>query len=165
MQALDRGPLKSVAEKRSAWLTILRTIIGHKRPNLRAVHRTLKARGVEVNYQTVLSWTRPDATGEHHTPRQWQHFKAFAEVLDISLSEDLLFDYYKAIHTWRTLHRLAGRQLVRAMRSAYLGRLDATTLARIEREWGLGARELIQSTRLFEIDAVELPEGEGDANL
>ena len=104
----------------------------------------------------MLSWARSGGESDQTTPQRWQHFKAFAEELGMTLPEAYLAELFQAIRQLRTRHRLAGRNLVRAMRGAYLGRLDSTTLARIEREWGLDARKLIQSTRLAEVDSVML---------
>ncbi len=156
MQTLDTGLLRPLAEKRATWLTLLSTVINGKRPNLRAVHRCLQERGIQVSYQTVLSWARPGGENDQTIPQRWQHFKAFAEELGMKLPEAYLEELFQVIRHLRTRHRLAGRNLVRAMRGAYLGRLDSTTLARIEHEWGLDARKLIQSTRLAEVDSVML---------
>ncbi len=156
MQTLDTGSLRPLAEKRATWLMLLGAVMAGTRPNLRAVHRNLNERGIQVGYQTVLAWARPSTDNDQTTPQRWQHFKAFAEALGMTLPEAYLAELFQAIRLWRTRHRLAGRNLVRAMRGAYLGRLDSTILARIEREWGLDARKLIQSTRLVEVDSVML---------
>jgi len=156
MQTLDSGRFRLLAEKRNTWFTLLNTFVKEMHPNFRAVHRRFSERGIQVSYQTILSWTHSTMEGYQTTPSRWQYFEALAEELQISLPESYLMDLFNAIRQWRVRHRLAGRNLVRAMRNAYLGRLDSVTLAQIEREWGLNARELMQSTRLMEVDSVIL---------
>lgn len=158
MTALDAGPLQPLAEQRETWFAIVNSVVQSSHPNIRALHRRLLDRGIRLNYGTVLSWAC--AGGDQSTPARWPHFRAFAAELGIQLPDDYLAELYRAVRLWRIRHRLAGRKLVRAMRGAYLGRLDATTLARVEREWGLDARALVQSTQLAEVDSVLLPEGE-----
>src|SRR5207302_8953376 len=150
------GKLCSLAEKRGIWLTLLKAVIAGTSPNLRNIHRRLLQKGIKVSYQTVLSWTRSPNGDDQAIPAYWSHFKALAEELHITLPEKYLLDIYNSIRRWRTLHRLAGRNLVRTMRNVYLGRLDSTALAQIEREWGLSTRELIQSTKLMEVDSILL---------
>ncbi len=154
MHTLDTGRLQSLVEKRDTWLTLLNTVVSGTRPNLRTVYRKLSERGIQISYQAVLSWTRPVRDGDQTIPMRWQHFKALAEELHLVLSEAYLAELFNAIRLLRVRHRLAGRNLVRAMRNAYLGRLDSTTLAQIEREWGISARDLMQSTRLIEVDSI-----------
>lgn len=153
IETLDSSRLHSFVEKRDIWFTMIKVLMSTTHPNIRTVHRKLAARGIQVSYHTVLSWTRSD----HHTvPGRWSYFQAFAEILGIRLPASSLVDLYQAIRQLRVRHRLAGRRLVRAMRNAYFGRLDSTTLAQIESEWGMSARELMQSTRLMEVDSVLL---------
>ncbi len=154
MHILDTGRLQPLAEKRDTWLTLLNTFISGTHPNLRSVHRGLSTRGVQVSYQTVLSWMRPAMSGDQTIPMRWQHFKSLADELHLVLPETYLAELFNAIRLLRVRHRLAGRNLIRAMRNTYLGRLDNRTLAQIEREWGISARELMQSTRLMEVDSL-----------
>lgn len=156
MQTLDSGRLRLLAEKRNTWFTLLNTFVKEMHPNFRAIHRRFSEKGIQVSYQTLLSWTHSTMEGYQTAPSRWQYFRALTEELQISLPESYLMDLFNAIRQWRVRHRLAGRNLVRAMRNAYLGRLDSVTLAKIEREWGLNARELMQSTRLMEVDSVIL---------
>jgi hypothetical protein len=165
MRVLDNGPLQAKAEKRAFWLTCLSVLMLEKKLKARSVHQSLGACGIAVNYQTVLRWLRPGAGGTQAVPLRWQHFRALAEALGINLPESYLAELYRAIREWRIRHRLEGRKLVRAMRAAHLGRLDGVTLARIEREWGLEGRELVQSARLVEVDGVIVHEGGRDAYL
>lgn len=148
---LDNGKFRSLAEQRDIWFTLLNTAVREIRPNVRTMHRKLSEKGVQVSYQTILSWIRP--VGQT-IPMYWQHFKALVEALDLTLPEAYLTELFNAIRQLRVRHRLAGRNLVRAMRSAYLGRLDSSTLAQIEQEWSISARELMQNARLGEVDSV-----------
>jgi hypothetical protein len=154
IKMLDDGRLRPLVEKRESWFAFLQAIRSTTRPNLRAVHRKLAQRGIQASYQTVRSWARLTSDAERTTPQSWRHFKAFAEELGITLPEAYLLELFNSIRQLRMRHRLAGRNLVRAMRNAYFGRLDSHTLAHIEHEWGLSARELVESTRLVEIDSV-----------
>lgn len=153
---LDSGRLQPFVEKRDTWLTVINTVISTTRPNIRAIHQKLSQRGVRVSYSTVLSWIRPTSKGEQMVPMRWPHFKLLAEELAITLPEAFLSELFNAVRQLRVRHRLAGRSLVRAMRNAYLGRLDSTTIAQIDREWGLSVRELLQNTRLMEVDSILL---------
>jgi hypothetical protein len=88
---------------------------------------------------------------------------AYAEAFGISMTELALVKKYQAIKRWRIGHRAAGRHLVRAIRAAYLNRLDAVSQERLRREWGVDAFELVQSARVAVVDEVVLPGGTEDA--
>ena len=88
------------------------------------------------------------------TPDSLDKFLAFAEALEITLPRDVLEDLYADIRRWRDGHRKCGRYLVRTIRGAYSGRLDAPTLGRIERDWGMNARQLMQAVELATVDTV-----------
>jgi hypothetical protein len=90
-------------------------------------------------------------------PQRRTSFLAFAEAFGIQLPREELLDLFEGIRRWRILHRKAGRDLARVIRAAYVNRLDAPTLARVERDWGLTARQLLQAARAVTVDEVILP--------
>jgi hypothetical protein len=159
MAALDAGPLAGLAQSRREWLTIVQAVFAAHKPNLREVTRTLVDGGEQVDYATVRSWVKFNDLSEASTPIRWPRFAAFASAVGISLPEPTLRKYFGDIKRWRTLHRKAGRDLARAIRGAYAYRLSAITLARIEREWGLTARQLLTAARLTTVDSVFLAGG------
>jgi hypothetical protein len=118
IKMLDDGRLRPLVEKRESWFTFLRAIKSTTHPNLRAVHRKLAQRGIQASYQTVRSWARLTSNAERTTPQSWRHFKAFAEELGITLPEPYLLELFNGIRQLRMRHRLAGRNLIRAMRNA-----------------------------------------------
>ncbi len=75
----------------------------------------------------------------------------------------MLLDLFSGIHSWRVNHRKFGRELARAVRAACLGRLDAISLRRIERDWGMNARNLVEGARVATVDEVILPEAPENA--
>ena len=161
--ALDAGPLAPLAQSRRDWLTIVQALYSANKPNLRDVTRALAAAGEKVDYATVRSWVTYSNPSEASTPNRWARFAAFASAFGISLPEPDLHKYFSEIKRWRTLHRKAGRDLARAIRAAYAHRLSAVTLARIEREWGLTARQLLTAARLTTVDSVYVDEGGNSA--
>ena len=48
-----------------------------------------------------------------------------------------LEDWFRDIRRLRVAHRNVGRDLAKAIKGAYLGQLDAPTLAKIDRDWGV----------------------------
>jgi hypothetical protein len=71
----------------------------------------------------------------------------------------MLRHYFSHIHEWRVRPRRAGREIAQAIRLAYTGRLGPASSARIEREWGVGVRALIEAAQVGIVDEVILPRG------
>lgn len=163
MRALDEGVLKNAAAERAMWLLIVKAVNEAQRPNLRAVTGRMAELGHPVNYATVRAWVTFSDDSMPCTPHQRARFLAFAEAFGISLPEIELVKKFQAIKRWRIGHRAAGRHLVRAIRAAYLNRLDAVSQERLRREWGVDAFELVQSARVAVVDEVVLPGGTEDA--
>jgi len=88
---------------------------------------------------------------------------AFADLLGVGLPEARLEEMFQAVRRWRILHRRDGRKLARVMRAAYMNRLDAVTLAKVEREWGFEVRRLLEAARVGVVDEVVLPGSHNDA--
>ncbi len=159
MTVLDQGPLREAAEKRITWLTIVRSLDGQRRINVSEVKRRMETAGQSVDYATVRSWIRFSDYSDGTVPDTYTHFVAFAEALDVALPAEQLSEYFRCIRRWRILHRKYGRQLSKVLRAAHADKLDAITLAKVEREWGLDARALLQGTRVAIVDEVLLPGG------
>jgi hypothetical protein len=160
--AIDSGPLHQLAAERSLWLTVVKAIYNERPWNLADVTRRMSERGQPVDYATVRSWVTFESEGEAAVPETLQRFLAFATAFGMSRPLEELKGTFHAIRRLRALHRLIGRELARAIRAAYLDRLDASTLAKIERDWGLTARQLLQAARVATVDEVILPEGVAD---
>ena len=162
MEVLDSTTLRREAQERQLWSTIVRAIFTAERPNMREIQRRLNAAGEPVTYGTVRAWCRPWESGAA-IPRSRSCFMAFAEVLGVGLPESRLEEMFQAVRRWRIMHRREGRRLARVMRAAYMNRLDAVTLAKVEREWGFEVRQLLESAHVGVVDEVLLPGGYRDA--
>jgi len=162
LDVLDQGPLARQAEKRATWLAVVQSVYAAHRSTAQSIAQAMKERGHPVDLATVRSWLRFDQT-DAMVPDRPDRFTAFASALGIGIEPNELLDLYNGIQNWRVNHRKFGRELARAVRSAYLGRLDATTLRKIEQDWGLNARQLVEGARVAVVDEVILPEGAQDA--
>ena len=162
MEVLDATTLRHEAEERRLWSTLVRAIVSENRPNMREIQRRLNARGETVTYATVRAWCRPWEDTGIAIPRSRSCFMAFAELLGVGLPESRLEEMFQAVRRWRTLHRRDGRKLARVMRAAYMNRLDAVTLAKVEREWGFEVRRLLEAARVGVVDEIILPGGHSD---
>ena len=72
----------------------------------------------------------------------------------ISIPTEILSDWFIGINRLRISHRKIGRELVRAIRGTYLGRLDPVSVAKMEKEWGVEAKTLLEAARVATIDDV-----------
>ena len=157
MTALDAGPLKVQSQARMTWLAIVRAVASSKKLTPTAIARGMMAKGCPVTAAAVRQWLS-EHSDEAHAPARIDHFLALADVLGLGLPEDTLRGYFRDVHSWRVLHRRAGREVARAIRLAFSGRLGATTLARIERDWGVGVRALVDAAQVGIVDEVIAPE-------
>lgn len=162
MAALDAGPLKEQSQARSNWLVIAQAVAKAKQLTSAAIARGMVEHGYRVTIAAVRRWLS-ERPAEAHAPMRIEHFLALADVLGLKLPEEMLRHYYQEIHTWRVRHRRAGHEVAQAIRLAYTGRLGPTTLARIERDWGVGVRALVYAAQVGVVDEVILPEGVKDA--
>jgi hypothetical protein len=162
IDAIDTGPLRQLAEERSLWLTVVKAVYNDRYWNLADVTRRMAERHQPVDYATVRSWVTFESESEAAVPETLDRFLAFATAFGISRPSEELKGTFQAIRRLRALHRLVGRGLARAIRAAYLDRLDAPTLAKIERDWGLTARQLLQAARVATVDEVVLPRSAGN---
>ena len=70
------------------------------------------------------------------------------------MPRDILSDWFIDINRLRINHRKIGRELVRAIRGAYLGRIDPVSVAKMEKEWGVEAKTLLEAARVAIVDDV-----------
>lgn len=155
MHLLDETVLRAECAKRLEWLAIAASSAQVQKRSAKGIQAGLQTRGIHVDYATVRSWVpKPDNMAQGLVPNQWTSFKALADELNLVFPEEVLRSYHYAVRRWRVLHRSAGRTLVRLMRHAVLGQLDAATLHEVEELWGLDARDLLRATRIRIVDEV-----------
>lgn len=154
---LDSGPLLSESQARATWLMLVREVARAKNLNPPQIARLMTQQGFAVTPTTVRTWLRDDPM-EALAPNSQEGFEALANALGLPLPPETLYYYYEKIHQWRVRHRKAGHEVAQAIRLAYTGRLGPATLARIERVWGVGVRELVTAARVGVVDEVILPE-------
>ena len=70
------------------------------------------------------------------------------------MPRDILSGWFLSINRLRINHRKIGREVVRAIRGNYLGRLDPVSVARMDKEWGVEAKTLLEAARVATIDDV-----------
>jgi hypothetical protein len=163
LAVVDSGPLATAAAARQTWFEILKAIRATKSVKPTRVADEMARRGRPVGAYNVRQWLPADDGSSPLTPDSLDKFLAFADALQITLPRSVLEALYADIRRWRDGHRKCGRYLVRAIRGAYSGRLDAPTLGRIERDWGMNARQLLQAVELATVDSV-LKAAEGPAD-
>lgn len=154
LRCLDEGVLHGLVEQRRQWLSIAAALRGKR--TAAGIHRGLQKRGVTVDYQTVRGWLRlPDEGDDGSVPRSWAVFQELAAELQYALPDVILRGYFDAIRRLRVEHRKKGRALVRIIRAtATHRRLDIETLYKIEQEWGMTVRDLVEGARLCIVDDV-----------
>lgn len=155
--ALDSGPLMKQLQSRSQWLAIAKAVARKNGFTPTAIARKMAARGHHVTATAVRTWLY-ESPEEACVPMGIDCFLALAEVLGLTLPEEMLRNFHRDIQLWRNAHRRAGREVAQAIRLAYTGRLGPVTLARIERDWGVGMRSLVAAARVGIIDEIIFPE-------
>jgi hypothetical protein len=156
ISALDTGVLKDAAEQRQLWLMLVRAQIASRNIKPSTVAGRLAEVGDHVNTATLRSWI-VDEGAEARVPNSRERFLRLASALDIDIPDEKLVKMFDGIKRVRIGHRVAGRKLGRTIRAAYLDRLDASALSRIQKEWGLDILQLIESARVAVVDEVVLP--------
>jgi len=154
LHLLDQGKFLKGSSTRSSWLSIIRLVRAQSSISATGIKRKLDDTGVCVHVTTVNSWLPSSAEDDCGIPDTLPVFLAFASALGIALPQDTLKQWFADIHRLRVDHRKIGRQLARAIRGAYLSRLDPVTVARMEREWGLQAKMLLEAARVAVVDDV-----------
>ncbi len=152
LEDMDQQELQKQAGLRRTWSGIVQSIVEQERLKVRAIVQRIRQGGGAATIERVKSWLR-DAP-EMTTPRDWTTFLAFARALGVQLPDENVREFFDAIRTWRTGHRWRGREVVRLLRLAWFGGLSAADLARTEQRWGLGVRDLVEGSRVVEVEAV-----------
>ena len=153
---VDAGPLAVHAQHRTNWKAIVGAVNALKKPSADALLNAMSDAGEIVDKATIRSWI-PSSDGSASVPDTWQRFLAFAKALGLEITVETLREMYDSIHRCRVAHRTLGRELARAIRGAYVGRLSAESLAKIERLCGVTARQLVAGVRVFTIDEILHP--------
>ena len=156
INALDTGVLKDAAEQRQLWLMLVRAQTASRNIKASTVAARLAEAGDHVNLATVRSWI-VDEGPEARVPNSRERFLRLVSALEIDIPDEKLVRMYEGIKRVRIGHRVAGRKLGRMIRAAYLDRLDAGALSRLQNEWGLDILQLIESARVAVVDEVVLP--------
>ncbi len=152
LEDMDQEELQKQAGLRRTWSGIVRSVVEQERLKVRGIVQRIRQGGGAATIERVKSWLR-DAP-EMTTPRDWTTFLAFARALGIQLPDEAIREFFDAIRTWRTGHRWRGREVVRLLRLAWFGGLSAADLARTEQRWGLGVRDLVEGSRVVEVESV-----------
>jgi hypothetical protein len=154
LTVVDGGPLASAAAARQTWFEVLKAVRATNPISARKIAEAMGRQSQPVGAYNVRSWLPTVDAPSPLTPDGLDKFLAFAAALQIVLPHETLAGLYAEIRRWRDGHRKCGRYLVRAIRGAYSARLDAPTLSRIERDWGMSARQLMQAVELATVDSV-----------
>jgi hypothetical protein len=154
LATIDAGQFRELATQRSNWITLVMAFAGKGGDRIKAITKAMTERGEQVDEATVRSWITFTKDEEPHIPDRPERFLAFAEAIGIPYSREALLNYYKMINRLRIEHRRAGRMLTRIISATYFNRLDLAALAKVEYQYGLAARELVQGVRLATVDEV-----------
>lgn len=152
LEDMDQKELHKQAGLRRTWSAMVRSVVEQQRLSAMGIVQRVRQSGGSATIERVKSWLR-DAP-EMTTPRDWPTFLAFARALGIQLPDEAIREFFDAIRTWRVGHRWRGREVMRLLRLAWFGGLSAADLARTEQRWGLGVRDLIEGSRVVEVEAV-----------
>jgi hypothetical protein len=162
LEEVDLGILAPHAKHRANWKALVSTIQALRKPSTEALLQAMLEQGEPIDRATIRRWTA-DSNGAASVPDTWPRFVAFAKALDLQLPANTFREMYDSIQRCRVVHRTLGRELARATRGAYVGRLSAESLAKIERLCGITARQLVAGVRVLTIDEIVLPEEVTDA--
>jgi hypothetical protein len=154
LQAMDEGRLRNDKQTRSTWVLTLRAIRSGVKVSVPEIKQRMEKEGVEVDASTIRTWLPSASSDECGVPEGEDAFLAFAKAVEISMPRDTLSDWFISINRLRINHRKIGRELVRAIRGNYLGRLDPVSVARMDKEWGVEAKTLLEAARVATIDDV-----------
>jgi hypothetical protein len=157
LEDMDSSELTQEAAMRQTWIGLCRSTASTRGLGATAIARGLRQRGLSVTTENVRCWLRNGPEGR--TPGDYRTFHALAEVLGLQLDEAVLRHFFDAIRRWRVAHRKRGRDVVRLLRLAWFGGLSAGDLARVQERWGLAVRDLVEGSRVTEVEFIrKLPE-------
>ena len=152
LEDMDTTEIKDEATARQAWASLCRSFASRSPLSAAGLAEQICALGGQATAETVRSWLLPGPASS--TPRDWRTFVAFATVLGLDLPEEAIQMMFNKIRRWRVAHRLRGREIIRLCRAAWFGRLPASDLASIEERWGLTVRDLVEGSRVVEVESV-----------
>jgi hypothetical protein len=154
LERLDAGILKTDVGRRAEWLHLVQSFAAASGLTPTVIVQRLAALGHEVDRASARSWTSKADDVEPAVPSRYSTFAALAQALNMPHSDTQLRELYLSVRRVRTVHRLAGRALARAIRLAHLGVLDAPSQHRLQRQWGIQAHELQDAARIATVDQV-----------
>jgi hypothetical protein len=161
LNLLDGTVYKTDSDARQQWLTLLQAIQSTRPISASKVKEGLAVLGFPVDITTVRNWLPIRSIHGCGVPERCDVFLALASVFGLTLGNELLLQWFNSIERLRKRHRRVGRDLARAIRGAYLGRLDPLSIARMEKEWGMEAKALLEAARVSVIDDL-IPLGVND---
>jgi len=156
LRLMDQGRLSSGSQTRAIWLTTVRAVRAAHPVSAPEIKRRLDAAGVRVDLTTVRTWLPSGTSDDCGVPEREAAFLALADALGVTMPRQVLKEWFTKINRLRIDHRRMGRELAKAIRGAYFGRLDPVTVARMEREWGVQAKALLEAVRVAVVDDVVL---------
>jgi hypothetical protein len=154
LQAMDEGRFRNDKQTRSTWVLTLRAVRSAVKVAIPEIKQQMENEGVVVDASTIRTWLPSASSDDCGVPEGEDAFQAFAKAVGISMPRDILSDWFISINRLRINHRKIGRELVRAIRGNYLGRLDPVSVARMDKEWGVEAKALLEAARVAIIDDV-----------
>ena len=156
LRLMDQGRPSGGSQTRAVWLTTVRAVRSTRPVSTSEIKKRLDAAGVRVDLRTIGSWLPSATSDDCGVPERESVFLALAEALGVTMPRQTLKEWFVRINRLRVDHRRLGRELAKAMRGAYFGRLDPVTVARMEREWGVHAKALLEAVRDAVVDDVVL---------
>jgi hypothetical protein len=154
LHVLDQGRFHRDRQARSTWLTTLRAVRSNNRISVAEIRRRMESNGISIDPNTIRTWLRLGPDDACAVPEREDVFLAFAGAVDMTLPQEVLSEWFVGINRLRISHRRIGRELVRAIRGAYFSRLDPVSIAKMEREWGLEAKALLEAAQVTTVDSV-----------
>ncbi len=158
--ALDAGRLRDDKQTRDTWLNTMKSVREANVIPVAEIKVRMERLGCSVEGSTIRTWLPRASSDDCGVPESEQLFLAFASAIGIFLPSTILCDWFRCINRLRINHRKVGRELVRAIRGAYLGKLDPVSIAKMEKEWGVEAKALLEAARVAVIDHVMILDGE-----
>jgi hypothetical protein len=152
LKLLDDTAFKEESASRRQWLTLIQAMHAQRRISVSEVREGLAVLGFAVDAPTVRSWLPLRSVEGCGVPERSDMFLALASALGMTLGNEILLHWFRGIERLRKRHRRVGRDLARAIRGAYLGRLDPLSIAKMEKEWGIAARALLEAARVAVVD-------------
>lgn len=154
IDVMDEGRFRADSQTRSAWIATLRAVLCARPVSVSEIKKRMNSDGIAIDQATIRTWLPPDSSEQCGVPDRENVFLAFTRALEMSLPTEILTDWFAGINRLRINHRRIGRELARAIRGAYFGRLEPVTVAKIEREWGVEAKMLLEAARVAIVDDV-----------